>query len=92
MESINVYHTTFMAACPNNGIQISYDYTIETQAMILVEDIIEEVRGIDAGYHEAIADRLYRRFEGRQTLVAHHHGVDIRTLRTETGHTTLLAA
>jgi hypothetical protein len=81
MEKLNRYHVTFIATCPNNGVEIHYDLTIDTKLTIMVEDIMAEVRSITAGFHEDIADRLADRFLGRQTLKGHHHGVDITTVR-----------
>lgn len=81
MEKLNRYHVTFTATCPNNGVEIDYDLTIETNLTIMVEDIMAEVQSIKCGFHEDIADRLGNRFLGRQTLKGHHHGVDITTVR-----------
>jgi hypothetical protein len=49
--------------------------------MIPVEHIVTATGLIKFGYHENIADELHERFGGRQTLEAHHHGVDIYTVR-----------
>lgn len=81
MEKLNRYHVTFKATCPNNGVEIDYDLTIDTKLTIMVEEIMKEVQIIQSGYHEDIADRLADRFFGRQTLKGHHHGVDIITVR-----------
>jgi hypothetical protein len=81
MEKLNRYHLTFTATCPNNGVEIKYNLTIDTKLTIMVEEIMEEVQSIKTGFHEDIADRLAHRFFGRQTLKGHHHGVDITTVR-----------
>lgn len=80
---MNSYGRTFSAACPNNGEEITYRLAIETTAIIMVEHIVTATRMIRNGYHESIADALHRQFGGRQVLVAHHHGVDITTVRGE---------
>jgi len=81
---MNVYSRSFAAACPNNGEQIIYALRIETDdRMIQVEHIITATALIKEGFHEQIADQLFMRFGGRQTLKAHHHGVDIETVRSE---------
>lgn len=49
--------------------------------MIPVEHIVTATMLIKQGFHEQIADELHRRFGGRQVLQAHHHGVDIQTIR-----------
>lgn len=85
MERRNTYHTKFRATCPNNGVAINYDLVVESRQTIMVEEIVSEVEAIGSGYHEVIADRLYRRFGGRQILVAHHHGVDITSIRSGSG-------
>lgn len=78
---MNTYKTKFFANCPENGIRVEYDLTINTGSVVKVEDLIEVVQGIGAGLHEDIADRLSARFGGTQTLVADHHGVTINTTR-----------
>jgi hypothetical protein len=80
---MNKYSRIFVAACPNNGESIIYDLTIETSAdrVIQVEHILTATALIKRGFHEQIADELHRRFGGRQVLRAHHHGVDIETVR-----------
>lgn len=81
---MNRYSRIFVAACPNNGESIIYSLTIETkERMIQVEHIVTATALIKQGFHEQIADELHRRFGGRQTLQAHHHGVDIETVRGE---------
>lgn len=78
----NRYSHQFVASCPNNGAMIIYSLVIETQGrMIQVEHIVTATSLIKQGYHEQIADELHRRFGGRQILKAHHHGVDIETVR-----------
>lgn len=78
---MNRYIRQFSATCPNNGAAIIYNLMIETDVVIMVEDIVTETDAIGNGYHEAIADNLHQRFGGRQILTAHHHGVDILTRR-----------
>lgn len=78
----NTYTRQFFAACPNNGEQIDYKLTIETDGrMIQVEHIVTATKMHKQGFHEAIADDLYAKFGGRQVLKAHHHGVDVETVR-----------
>lgn len=82
---MNIYRRTFVASCPNNGESIIYNLIIETtDRMIQVEHIVTATLLIKRGYHEQIADELHRRFGGRQVLRAHHHGVDIETIREST--------
>jgi hypothetical protein len=79
---MNRYSRAFVAMCPNNGEPIFYNLTIETDGrMIQVEHIVTATKLIQVGFHEQIADELHRRFGGRQVLRAHHHGVDIETIR-----------
>lgn len=81
---MNIYTRQFVADCPNNGQPIIYSLRIETVGrMIQVEHIVTATTLIKRGYHEQIADELHRRFGGRQALRAHHHGVDIETIREE---------
>ena len=79
---MNRYSTTFMAKCPVNDKVILFALSIETPGRILVEAILEAVDALPmAGFHEDIADTLARALPGRHTLTAHHHGVDIETVR-----------
>ncbi|WP_063900359.1 hypothetical protein [Burkholderia vietnamiensis] len=77
----NIYRTHFVSRCPNNRQLISYLLEIDTDEMIHVEHITTATAMHESGYHEAIADDLFKRFGGRQILKAHHHGVDIETRR-----------
>lgn len=79
---MNIYTRQFVAACPNNGQSIIYNLRIEVaDRMIPAEHIVTATALIKQGFHEQIADELHRRFGGRQVLRAHHHGVDIETIR-----------
>lgn len=79
---MNKYRYTFNRACPNNGLIINYRLMIYSPNVLMVESIIEEVDNLpEKGYHEAFADTLTRVLPGRQVLRAHHHGVDIETVR-----------
>lgn len=80
---MNTYRVEFFKLCSTNGVRISYSLRIETQRTILVEDLLAAVEAPGAQYHEDLADALVRRFGGRQTLTAMHHGVHIETERTE---------
>jgi len=81
---MNIYTRQFVADCPNNSQPIVYSLRIETvDRMIPVEHIVTATALIKRGYHEQIADELHRRFGGRQALRAHHHGVDIETIRED---------
>jgi hypothetical protein len=80
-EGLNIYRHKFIAACPANGAQIAYELVIETDKMIHVEHITTAAALHKSGYHEEIADDFAQRFGGKQTMKAHHHGVDIETRR-----------
>jgi len=77
---VNRYSHSFVAVCPNNGKRIRYYLTIETDQLVMVEEIVDFCTKQE-GYHEQIADRLADRFPGVQELKAHHHGVQITTTR-----------
>lgn len=77
----NLYIRRFVALCPNNAREIVYELRIKTAGrVIMAEDIVKATNRIEA-FHEAIADRLYDIFGGRQVLTAYHHGVYIETVR-----------
>lgn len=66
-----------------NAKVIKYRLKIKSAEVILVEGIVAECQSIAEGYHETIADRLFAKFGGQQTLKAQHHGVDIKSKRGE---------
>ena len=78
---MNIYRHQFVSHCPNNDKPIIYALEIETDSVIQVEHIVTACSLHKRAYHEAIADELHQRFDGRQTIRAHHHGVDIETQR-----------
>lgn len=79
---MNRYSVTFMAKCPNNDRIVRFALCVESKATIMVEDILKAVDALPStGFHEDIADALTVALPGRQTLTAHHHGVDIETVR-----------
>lgn len=78
---MNAYATTFTSTCPVNQKQITYELSIETQDVIKVEAILRALRRFKSGYHEDIADWLFKQFGGTQVMRAHHHGVWITTTR-----------
>ena len=75
------YITKFIALCPVNDKPIKYRLEIKHTDKILVEDILEVVNKFASAFHEDIADELFFKFGGKQTLVANHHGVVIQTKR-----------
>lgn len=79
-DSVNTYVLSFRSPCPSNGAPIDYRLTIDSESMLLVEDVMGLVSGV-SGYHEKIADDLFARLGGKQTMVANHHGVTVVTTR-----------
>lgn len=77
----NIYRHQFVSHCPNNDKPIIYSLEIEADSVIQVEHIVTACALHKRAYHEAIADDLHQRFDGRHTLKAHHHGVDLETRR-----------
>ncbi len=82
---MNIYRHNFTVACPNNDLPVDYLLEIRTHRTIMVEVIVETCRDTAKDcpkpYHEKIADMLFERFGGEQTMTAFHHGVEIRTER-----------
>lgn len=78
---MNIYRYQFVSACPANDMPIVYSLVIEAEKKIYVEHIMTEAALHKRGYHEDIADAMHARLGCRQTLKAHHHGVDIETKR-----------
>lgn len=83
---MNRYRTEFFAKCPNNGLRIKYQLEIVAGEKVMVEDIIAAVDALSSGFHEDIADQLHARLGHQQVLTAHHHGVDIETIRPHVAH------
>ncbi len=81
---MNIYRHQFVVQCPANSKPIIYDLEIQSERMIHVEKIVIACQMWQQEYHEKIADSLAYQFpETRQTLKAHHHGVDVETVRGE---------
>lgn len=79
---MNRYTTKFDCICPVNQENIQYKLVIETEEMIMVEELTQHLKDhCSEGFHENIADDLFCCFGGVQKLVAIHHGVLIETLR-----------
>lgn len=78
---MNNYSVRFYVKCPSDGEIIQYNLLIFTDDVILVEHINTTLALIKTGYHEHIADNLYKRFRGCQILKATHQDVDITTTR-----------
>lgn len=78
---MNIYMTEFFATCPNNNIRVHYKWTLEADRVIEVEDLIDAVTLINRGFHEEIADQLYKEFGHKQILCAFHHGTFIKSIR-----------
>lgn len=75
------YRCRFISKCPANGKSIDYELVIESVHAISVDHITAACALHHEGYHEQIAADLAEQFPGtRQTLAAHHHGVDIETV------------
>lgn len=79
---MNIYRHQFVVACPANAKPIIYDLEVKSERMIYVEKIVVACALWKSEYHEKMADHLAQQFPGtRQVLKAHHHGVDVETIR-----------
>lgn len=78
---MNKYSIKFELSCPNNDQRIAYQASIETDRTIMAENLYGYFASLASAFHEDLADQAYERFGGRQTIRAHHHGVDIETVR-----------
>lgn len=79
---MNIYYAEFAMRCPVNNQLIQYSLKIKSVEVIMVEDITKVVNDLpQVGFHEATADYFARLLPGLQTMKAHHHGVDIKTIR-----------
>lgn len=81
---MNIYTTNFTAACPNDGFPIEYKLKIESEEMIMCEEISEKLDkyAMDPIYQEAIADELFRKLGcHRLLLFGTHAGIDVASIR-----------
>lgn len=80
--NINIYRHTFIVQCPANRMPIIYQLEVQSEKMIYVEKIVVACQMWQQEFHENIADSLAKLFPGtKQILRAHHHGVDVETVR-----------
>lgn len=82
MKNENIYRHDFFSVCPENKRPILYNLEIRSETMIRVEHIVVACQLYQQEFHEKIADDLFSRFGQTQILKAHHHGVDIETIRS----------
>lgn len=82
-HSLNVYTHDFQSRCPANDETICYRVVISSTTMIRVEEIVALAAAHPVSYHEALADAFYKAFGGSQRMSAFHHGVHIKTIRTD---------
>ncbi len=81
---MNIYTHKFAVRCPNNNKQVFYELEIHSEQMIYVEKIVIACELWQCEFHEKMADHLAHQFPNtRQFLRAHHHGVDVETVRGE---------
>lgn len=84
---MNVYRLNFKARCPVDGAEIEYAWMLQTGYSVMAEELRRIADGFGTELHERIADALYDRFGGQQTLKAVHAGaVSIETLRPDIAH------
>lgn len=81
---LNEYRQRFAAPCCVNGLPVSYELTIWTADLVMVEEIqaaVAAAAALPQPYHETMADYLADRLGGLQVMRAHHHGTDLVTRR-----------
>ena len=78
---MNIYSYGFNCICPNDSNIIYYTIKIKSQKMIMIERIKKHCGKYKKQYHEAIADDLFKKFGGKQTVTATHKNVKIKTVR-----------
>ena len=81
---MNIYTTSFIAACPNDGLLIAYQLEIKSGETIMCEDINEILTKYagQAMYQEDIADDLFSAIPCHQlVLKGQHAGIDVTSTR-----------
>lgn len=78
---MNIYRHAFFVTCPVDGALIRYDLRVKSRRTIMAEDIERHCSASEPTFHEDMADKLCASLGGRQTLVATHGGVTIKTRR-----------
>ena len=80
---MNIYQYQFSVICPNDNEKIVFDLNIESKKTIFVEHIKEFLAPRTVAFQEDLAEELYRKFAGRQTIKAIHQGILVTTIRGE---------
>ena len=80
---MNTYTSKFIVKCPMDDDSIEYTLVLESESMIMVEDINRATDIKTGAFHESIADGLFALLGGRQTITAVHQGVEVKTVRGE---------
>lgn len=78
---MNIYQYQFPVICPNNGEKIDFNLCIESKKTVFVEQIKDFLASRKVAFQEDLAEELYLKFSGRQTIKAVHHGILITTIR-----------
>jgi hypothetical protein len=80
INTMNIYEYPLVCKCLVDNKSIRYQIKIETPDQLMAEDLIG-FQFDDPNIQESIADALYDRFGGTQTIVGVHSGVKITTRR-----------
>jgi hypothetical protein len=83
--AMNNYEIKFTVKCPMDDDCVEYTLNLQTDKMVLVEDLVRATDIKPSGFHESIADGLFALFGGYQTITAVHQGVKIITTRGDAG-------
>ena len=78
---MNIYEVSISSLCPINGRPVDLHIRLETQNVVMVETLLSFLEDIKNNLHEELADKLYKKFGGKQVVKGFHHGVWITTER-----------
>ena len=78
---MNIYEVSISTVCPVNGQPVDLYITIKTKNVVMVETLLLFLEDSKNNLHEDLADRLYKKFGGKQVVKGFHHGVWITTER-----------
>ena len=79
---MNTYETTHRAKCPNGSLVDTYQVKIQSQATIMVEDIISALNDAPSQiFQEDLATLLRSQIGAEITIIGSHHGIQITSFR-----------
>lgn len=74
---MNTYELSIRAMCPSDNLPDWYEMRVESNRLILVEDVLAAVKDLGAIYQEDLTRQIARRLGAKVTTVGYHYGVKV---------------